>query len=102
MIAHKKFPRPAPWTDNALPTRYDYRGPRYARLYSGTPDPPCRASLLDEPIIIFCCDECASCFYGSALIPTPPCPSCEHGRLKRIGTWNLRTVAWPWLAEGEE
>jgi hypothetical protein len=77
MIQHAATPRPAAtWTNYVhLPCPHcDYRGSHYS----------------------------GARFFGSGVLATPPCPSCEAGRLQRVGSWDLRFQAWPWLTgEGE-
>lgn len=51
---------------------------------------------------LFCCPQCRARFYGQPLLRLPTCPTCEVGRLRHIGNWDLDTQPWwPLLREGQ-
>jgi hypothetical protein len=73
-----------------------------SRLYTGSPDHHRFTPLLDVPIIIFACDQCAARYYEQLPLKEPDCPDCGHGPLQRVGVWDMRLMAWPWLQQGGE
>jgi predicted Zn-ribbon and HTH transcriptional regulator len=41
------------------------------------------------------CRSCGSSSLGQPLLQPQHCPSCGAGRLVHVGTWDLRSQAWP-------
>ena len=63
-------------------------------FYAGeTVQPP--SHMID----IFECRQCHTRYYGVTVLAAPVCQACHAGRLQRVGSWNLREVAWPWLKQ---
>jgi len=69
------------------------------------PDAPFPSSgrwAKDNPsalVALFHWSQCRQRFYGMPILYEPTCPTCQRGRLEKIGTWDLREPWWPLLRE---
>jgi uncharacterized OB-fold protein len=50
----------------------------------------------DYAIDTWQCPSCGARYYGNVSV-TSPCQRCQVVELRRVGVWDLRVVAWPWL-----